>query len=167
MTPTLDREHAADLPRDGGLPAELHQRRVRLTREPSSAAEARSQVREVIRAWKIPVDPDIAILLTSDLVTNAITHGEGETVTLGIRCSRGHLRVDVYDSPRPLPAQADGAVDAAIGRGLVLVAALSTEWGSFRTPAGKAVYFTLAFQPDLPWDGDRAAPGVMRGDGEP
>jgi hypothetical protein len=167
MTPTLDREYAADLPRDGGLPAELHQRRVRLTREPTSAAEARSQVREVIRAWKIPVDPDIAILLTSDLVTNAITHGEGETVTLGIRCSRGHLRVDVYDSPRSLPAQADGAVDAAVGRGLVLVAALSTEWGSFRTPAGKAVYFTLALQPDLPWDGDRAAPGVTRGDGEP
>jgi hypothetical protein len=49
----------------------------------------------------------------------------------------------------------------------VLVAALSTEWGSFRTPAGKAVYFTLAFQPDLPWDGDHAAPGVTRGDGEP
>jgi histidine kinase-like protein len=170
MTPTLDREHAADLPRDGDLPAGLHQRRVRLTREPSSAAEARSQVREVIRAWKIPVDPDIAILLTSDLVTNAIRHGDGETVTLGIRCSRGHLRVDVYDSPRPLPAQADGAdgpVDAEIGRGLVLVAALSTEWGSFRTPAGKAVYFTLAFQPELPWDGDHAAPGVTRGDGEP
>jgi hypothetical protein len=167
MTPTLDREQAAELPRDGDLPAELHQRRVRLTREPSSAAEARSQVREVIRAWKVPVDPDIAILLTSDLVTNTITHGDGETVTLAIRCSRGRLRVDVYDSPRSVPVQADGPVDAEIGRGLVLVAALSTEWGSFRTPAGKAVYFTLAFQPDLPWDGDHAAPGVTRGGGEP
>jgi hypothetical protein len=149
------------------LPTELHQRRVRLTRAPSSAAEARSQVRGAIRAWKIPVDPDIAILLTSDLVTNAITHGDGQTVTLAIRCSRGHLRVDVYDSPRSLPVPADQPVDAETGRGLALVAALSTEWGSFRTPAGKAVYFTLAFQPDLPRDGDRAAPGVMRGDGEP
>jgi hypothetical protein len=158
MTPTL--------PTPSTLPTQLHQRRVRLPREPSSAAAARGQVREVIRAWKIPVDPDIAILLTSDLVTRTITHGDGETVTLAIRCSRGHLRVDVYDSPRSLPVEADRPVDAEIGRGLVLVAALSTEWGSFRTPAGKAVYFTLALQPDLPWDGGYDAPGVIRGDGE-
>ena len=36
------------------------------------------------------------------------------------------------------------------GPGLALVAALSTAWGCFRTPAGKAVYFTLAFPSDLP-----------------
>jgi anti-sigma regulatory factor (Ser/Thr protein kinase) len=148
-------------------PTELHQRRVRLTREPSAAAEARSQVREVIRAWKIPVDPDIAILLTSDLVTNAITHGDGETITLAIRCSRDQLRVDVYDSPRSRPVAADVPADTEAGRGLVLVATLSTDWGSFRTPAGKAVYFTLAFQPDLPWDSGFAVPGAIRGDGEP
>ena len=117
--------------------------------------------------WKIPVDPDLAILLTSDLVTNAIMHGDGAAVTLAIRCSRGHLRVDVYDSPRSLPVTGDQPVDVEIGRGLILVATLSDEWGSFRTPAGKAVYFTLAFQPDLPWDGDRAASGIVRGDGAP
>ena len=70
-------------------PTELHQRRFRLTREPTAAAEARSQVRAVIRAWKVPVDPDIAVLLTSDLVTSVIMHGNGETITLAIRCPRG------------------------------------------------------------------------------
>jgi hypothetical protein len=30
----------------------------------------------------------------------------------------------------------------------MLVATLSADWGVYRTPAGKAVYFTLAFQPD-------------------
>ncbi len=69
-------------------PTELHRRRVRLTREPAAAAEARGHVRAVIRAWKVPVDPDIAVLLASDLVTDAITHGNGETITLVIRCSR-------------------------------------------------------------------------------
>jgi len=128
------------------LPTELHQRRVRLARVPSAAAQARDQVREAIRAWKIPVDPDIAILLTSDLVTNAITHGNGMTVTVAIGCSRGHLRVDVYDSHRSLPVPADHPADTDTGRGLILVATLSTDWGSFRTPAGNAVYFTLAFQ---------------------
>jgi hypothetical protein len=140
-------------------PTELYQRRVRLTREPPAAAEARSQVRAAIRAWKVPVDPDIAILLTSDLVTSVITHGDGETVTLAIRCSRGHLHIDVYDKSRYLPAGAGEPADTATGCGLVLVAALSTEWGSFRTPAGKAMYFTLVFQADPPLDGDRAAAG--------
>jgi anti-sigma regulatory factor (Ser/Thr protein kinase) len=148
-------------------PAELYQRRVRLTREPSAAAEARSQVRTAIRDWKVPVDPDIAILLTSDLVTNAILHGDGETITLAIRCARGHLRIDVYDRSRYMPAAGDipgdtpgdAPGDAQAANGLVLVAALSADWGSFRTPAGKAMYFTLALQPDPLRGGDRAPAG--------
>jgi anti-sigma regulatory factor (Ser/Thr protein kinase) len=146
-------------------PTELRQRSIRLTRTPSAAAQARRQVRAAIRAWKVPVDPDIAILLTSDLVTNAIMHGDGETVTLAVRCSGSRLRVDVYDTSRSLPVAVDGPADSENGRGLVLVAALSTEWGSFHTPAGKAVYFTLAFQPELPWAVDGADPGSVRGDG--
>lgn len=148
-------------------PTELHQRRVRLTREPAAAAEARGEVRAAIRAWELPVDPDIAILLTSDLVTNAIMHGRGETLTLAVRRTGGHLRVDVYDASRSNLAAADEPVDTDTGRGLVLVAALSADWGSFRTPAGQATYFTLVFQPDLPGAGDHAAAGATRGDGEP
>jgi hypothetical protein len=128
------------------LPTELHQRRVQLTREPAAAAEARSQVRAAVRAWNVPVDSDIAVLLTSDLVTSAITHGEGKTVTLAIRCGCGHLRVDVYDTPGSLPMAVDEPVVTQIGHGLVLVAALSTGWGSFRTDAGRVMYFMLAFQ---------------------
>jgi hypothetical protein len=131
-------------------PTELHQHRVRLTREPAAAAEARNQVRAALCAWRARTDPDIAVLLTSDLVTSAIMHGNGETVTLVIRCPRGYLRIDVYDTPRSLPIAADEPAGTETGRGLALVAALSTEWGSFRTPAGEAVYFTLAFQLDLP-----------------
>jgi hypothetical protein len=140
-------------------PTELYQRRVRLTREPSAAGEARSQVRAAIRAWKIPVDPDIAIVLTSDVVTNAIAHGNGETVTLAIRCSRGRLRIDVYDKSPYLPLGAVEPADTRTVCGLALVAALSTEWGSFRTPAGKATYFTLALHADPPLDGEAAAAG--------
>src|SRR5260370_35297403 len=112
-------------------PTELHQRRVRLTREPAAAAEARSQVRAVISAWQVPVEPDIAVLLTSDLVTNAITHGDGKTITLAIRCSCGQLRIDIYDTSRSLPMAVDEPAVTKTGHGLVLVAALSTEWGSF------------------------------------
>ena len=140
-------------------PTELHQHRVRLNREPVAVAEARSQVHALIRAWRVPVDPDIAVLLTSDLVTNAITHGAGKTITLAIRCSRGHLRVDIYDTSRSLPMAVDEPDVAETRHGLVLVATLSTEWGSFLTPAGKVAYFTLAFPSDLPPGSDDAAAG--------
>jgi hypothetical protein len=146
---------------------ELHQRRLRLARKPTAAAEARSHIRTVIGAWQVPVDPDIAVLLTSDLVTHAVTHGDGETVTLAVTCSRGHLRIDVYDTPRSRMAAVDEPAGRAIGCGLVLIAALSAEWGSFRTPAGEAVYFTLGFEPDLLRGGDLAAAGDTRGGCEP
>ena len=148
------------------LPTEVHQHRVQLTREPAAAAEARGQVRAVISAWQIPVDPDIAVLLTSDLMTNAITHGCGETIALGIRCSGGQLRIDVCDTSRAVPVAVDGTGDTETGSGLVLVATLSTEWGSYRTPAGKAWFFTLAFRPHLAEGTGREPQGIPSGDGE-
>jgi hypothetical protein len=44
-----------------------------------------------------------------------------------------------------MPVLMDAAGDAEGGRGLMLVATLSTDWGCYRTAPGKAVYFTLAF----------------------
>ena len=133
--------------------AELHAYRVRLTTGPAAAGEARGQVRATVCAWNVPVDTDIAVLLTSELVTNAIKHGAGGPVRLGIQCTRDRLRVEVHDTSPSLPVLMDTAADATDGRGLVLVAALSAKWGAYRTPAGKVVYFTLAFQPDPAGDG--------------
>src|SRR6266702_1448932 len=101
-------------------PTELHGCRVRLNTGPAAAAEARRQVRAAICAWDIPVDPDIAILLASELVTNAVRHEPGETVTLAVTCSRGHLRVDVHDTACSLPVLVDAPADAEAGRGRVL-----------------------------------------------
>ena len=142
-------------------PTELRGRRVRLTAGPAAAGEARRQVRAAISAWEIPVDPDVAVLLTSELVTNAITHEVTGIVMLAITCSRGQLRVDVHDTSRSLPMLVDAAVDAETGRGLMLVTTLSAEWGFYRTPAGKAVYFTLAFQPDVAEGDGRDPQGVQ------
>ena len=64
-----------------------------------------------------------------------------------VTCSSGRLRVDVHDTSRALPAPADAPADAETGRGLIIVGALADEWGFYATPDGKAVYFTLAFQP--------------------
>jgi anti-sigma regulatory factor (Ser/Thr protein kinase) len=138
-------------------PTELSGCRVRLTAGPAAAAEARGQVRAAICTWDLPVDPSVAVLLTSELVTNAIRHEAGGKVVLAITCSRDQLRVDVHDTSCSLPVPVDAPADAEAGRGLMLVASLSAEWGYYRTPAGKAVYFTLAFQPDL-YSGDESGP---------
>jgi anti-sigma regulatory factor (Ser/Thr protein kinase) len=141
-------------------PTELQECRVRLTASPAAAAEARSQVRAAVCAWDVPVDLDTAVLLTSELVTNAIRHEAGGTVTLAVTCSRGELRVDVHDTSCFLPMVMDAPGDAEVGRGLMLVATLSSEWGFYRTPAGKAVYFTLASEPDRAGNGGRGPRGA-------
>ena len=56
-------------------PTELQVCRIRLTASPAAASEARGQVWAAIRAWDIPVDPDIAVLLTP-----ALTPRRGRTI---------------------------------------------------------------------------------------
>jgi anti-sigma regulatory factor (Ser/Thr protein kinase) len=129
-------------------PADVRGCRVRLAAGPAAAGQARSQVRAAICAWDAPVDRDLAVLLTSELVTNAIRHEPGETITLVISCSAQQLRVDVHDTSRALPMLQDVPADAETGRGLMLVATLAAEWGFYRGSAGKAVFFALDFQPD-------------------
>ena len=130
-------------------PTVQRERRISLTAGPAAAGAARRQVRAAIYNWNVPVDPPTAELLTSELVTNAIRHEKGETIRLVMTCACGKFRVDVHDTSRCLPMPVDRPADAETGRGLMLVGSLSTDWGWYRTPGGKAVYFMLAFEDDL------------------
>jgi anti-sigma regulatory factor (Ser/Thr protein kinase) len=134
-------------------PAVECEQHIRMTARPASVAAARSQVRALIDAWDVPVDPSVAVLLTSELVTNALRHETGGTITLTITCVCGQLRIDVHDSSRRVPMPVNTPVDAEAGRGLLLVSRLATDWGFHPTPSGKAVYFTLAFEDDPGADG--------------
>jgi hypothetical protein len=160
-------------------PAELRHRRVRLELGPAAAAYASGQVRTAVTAWSVPVNPALAVLLTSDLVINAVTNGAAGTVTLSIRWSSGQFRVEVHD-----PSVAGDSWDTAesgadAGRGLLLAAAQAADWGHYRTPAGRAVYYVLVPEraspaprgnvaPD-PWGSDRGLPPreAASGGGEP
>src|ERR1700722_10292684 len=138
---------------------------VRLAQRLSAVAAARTEVEAAICAWCVPVDPDVAILLTSELVTNAVTHATSprrnrraarrgsaaEAVLLVISADDAGLRVDVHDGSGDLPVVGDcpAEADAETGRGLLLGTSLSAEGGFYRTPGGQALYFTLEAQPDL------------------
>jgi anti-sigma regulatory factor (Ser/Thr protein kinase) len=137
------------------VPASPRVCRVRLAAGLAAAKAARAVVETTIRAWRVPVDPDVAVLLASELVTNAVTHGAAEAedapgfVTLAIVCTAAGLRVDVHDGSGDLPLLEDPLAEEETGRGLLLVTSLSAEWGFYRTAKGKAVYFTLEFLPDV------------------
>jgi hypothetical protein len=162
------------------LPAELRHRRVRLELGPAAVAHACGHVRAAISAWSVPVNPAVAILLTSDLVINAVTNGAGETITLGIRWSSGQFRVEVHDASVSGDSWETAQADADADRGLLLAAAMAADWGHYRTPAGRAVYYVLAPDPQATtnsWRGaashlsgmDRGLPPreAASGDGEP
>jgi hypothetical protein len=162
------------------LPTELRHRRVRLELGPAAAAYACGHVRAAISAWSVPVNPAVAILLTSDLVINAVTNGAGETITLGIRWSSGQFRVEVHDASVTGDSWETADADADADRGLLLAAAMAADWGHYRTPAGRAVYYVLAPEPQAitntvgsaashPSGLDRGLPPreAASGDGEP
>jgi hypothetical protein len=134
-------------PATPALPTELRHRRVRLELGAAAAAYACGHVQAAIAAWSVPVNPAVAILLTSDLVINAVTNGAGETITLGIRWSSGQFRVEVHDASVTGDSWETPDADADADRGLLLAAAMAADWGHYRTPAGRAVYYVLAPEP--------------------
>jgi serine phosphatase RsbU (regulator of sigma subunit) len=101
-----------------------------------------------------------AVLLASELVTNAIVHA-GTPVQLTCGLDGATVEVAVLDRHParviPDPPSATAEVERPSGRGLVLPAALSTSWGVTYAPAAKAVWFRLG--PGSPADG-HAPPGL-------
>jgi anti-sigma regulatory factor (Ser/Thr protein kinase) len=115
--------------------------RVVLPATPVAAGQARRVVAEQCRSWDADV-VDTALLLTSELVTNAVIHGRSE-VQLEVRTDGSRLRVDVGDDSSRLPLQKSPDHDALDGRGLQIVDLLATRWGVYDEPLGKTVWFEL------------------------
>ncbi|MEV0282060.1 SpoIIE family protein phosphatase [Streptomyces sp. NPDC050610] len=116
-----------------------------------SVASARAFVRDTLQGWGFPDVVDDAVVLTSELVTNAVVHAGTAADVLCLRTDSG-VRVEVGDHypERELPLQSSGrqlgGVEREGGRGLLLCAALATSWGVEYTAANKKVWFQL----DLP-----------------
>ena len=87
-------------------PAEPQPCRVRPTAGPAAAAEARSHVRAATCACDVLAGPEVAVLLTSELVSNAIRHQARGTATVAVTCSCDQMRADVRDAAQ-LPRRQD------------------------------------------------------------
>ena len=118
-----------------------------LNRHPGEARRARRHVAEVCEH----VDPDVvstALLLTSELFTNALDHSDG-AITLSVVLDNKDLRVEVTDHAEGSPVVRQVDLDDEHGRGMLLVETLSSAWGEGRYPSGrgKYVWFSLRTSP--------------------
>jgi hypothetical protein len=151
----------------GPEPAELRHRRVRLSTGSAAAAHAAGYVRAAIAEWRAPVDMNVAGILASDLIINAVTNGAGATLMLAIRCSATQFRVEIHDASVHGDSWESAASTADAERGLLLAAALAAESGHYRTPAGRAVFYALALAPRAAAGPGPGPQGTASGDGEP
>ncbi|GAA2394990.1 hypothetical protein GCM10010420_20350 [Streptomyces glaucosporus] len=126
----------------------------RLPAEPRSVARARELACRQLADWKLDDLADTAELLVSELVTNALRHGEGD-IRLRLLLDRT-LVCEVWDAGLVQPRRRRARDTDEGGRGLQLVDLLSAGWGSRRTPRGKIVWFEL----DLPGGGDTKPPDM-------
>ncbi|THA24189.1 GAF domain-containing protein [Streptomyces sp. RKND-216] len=116
-----------------------------------SVAVARGFVRDTLQGWGLGEIVDDAVVLTSELVTNAVIHAGTSAEVICLR-EEDTVRVEVVDHypERELPlhdaGQPHGNPDREGGRGLLLCAALASRWGVDYAAADKRVWFRL----DLP-----------------
>ncbi|MFF8606426.1 SpoIIE family protein phosphatase [Streptomyces sp. NPDC015346] len=128
-----------------------------------SVATARAFVRDTLQGWGYAEVVDDAVVLTSELVTNAVIHAGTAAEVLCLRSDDG-IRIEVADRypEREIPVQGGRTLahpDRENGRGLLLCAALATRWGVDYTPTQKHVWFQLDL-PERPI-GTRAAGPVL------
>jgi two-component sensor histidine kinase len=101
---------------------------------------ARSFVGGTLDRWGRRDLVEVAVLLTSELVTNAVVHARTELVVTVSR-DGDRARVAVHDEESIPPHRREAGLDG--GRGLALVEALAGSWGTFSQGEGKAVWFEL------------------------
>lgn len=119
-----------------------------------SVATARAFVRDTLQGWGYTDVVDDAVVLTSELVTNAVVHAGTAADVLCLRTEDG-VRVEIADHypEREIPLQPAGLnfgnSESENGRGLLLCAALASRWGVEYSPTRKHVWFQLDL-PDRP-----------------
>ncbi|MGH3344737.1 MAG: ATP-binding protein, partial [Carbonactinosporaceae bacterium] len=150
---------------------DLPLRRTALEAVPEAAAMARRFTGDTFAGWGLADVSDLAELLVSELVTNAVRHtvvpplpapqiagvpgtatprpagNLGREIDLAVRRGEQALWIEVSDSDVRLPRLRIASPEDEGGRGLYLVEALSARWGTRPTSAGKIVWFEIPLVP--------------------
>jgi anti-sigma regulatory factor (Ser/Thr protein kinase) len=122
---------------------------------PSAVPCARLHARQVLWEWGLSEVAEIAELLLSEVVTNAVQAAQATVndlpVNVRLSANRDRLLIEVWDSniQPPVPRVLENGlpeINAESGRGLFLVETLSERWGWYptRNPRGKVTWCELA-----------------------
>jgi anti-sigma regulatory factor (Ser/Thr protein kinase) len=114
---------------------------------PGAVPCARLHTRQMLWEWRLTALTDSTELVVSELVTNAVqasrATGQAAPVRLWLLSDTAQILILVWDaSPHP-PVRADISDDTENGRGLLLVEAISDQWGC---------YFPADHGGKSPWD---------------
>lgn len=107
----------------------------------SSIRKARVFVDVTLSAWDLHALREPAVLLTSELATNAVVHAR-TPFRVSVMLD-DDLTIEVADGSEELPRLETVAVDGESGRGLLLVSRLADRWGSRQEDRGKTVWFSF------------------------
>jgi anti-sigma regulatory factor (Ser/Thr protein kinase) len=106
--------------------------RLRLPRGRAAAADARTFVRAVLAAWQADtLALQDAVVVASELVSNAVQHGGGDPVLELVR-REDRVLVRVGDEQSGMPRRQPHDPAAPRGRGLLIVEAMALAWGHER-----------------------------------
>ena len=125
------------------MPSGIH-RVVDLEPTLAAPAQARRFVRGALGDGVPRETTELAELLTSELVTNAIRHGSGR-VAVTLTCSERVLAISVSDDDAAVPVVPPEDPLAVGGRGVRMVQRLAQDWGVSprENGPGKVVWFRL------------------------
>ncbi len=111
----------------------------------ASAPVARTALRQLLDDAGVGTEVrETAVLLATELVSNAVEHGGGSSY-LDAVVGPEAVRLEVTD-PNPTMPQPPEVLDDLDerGRGLFLIAALASRWGAEKHPPGKTVWCEIA-----------------------
>ncbi|MEV0612409.1 ATP-binding protein [Nonomuraea sp. NPDC050404] len=120
---------------------ETYQVDTHLPQELGSITVARNLAGTALREHGYQGRHEDVLLVVSELVTNALVHGDGRPA-LRMRANTSHVRVEVGDSGKSLPRAREPGPSS--GWGLHVVRLLSTGWGISSGDGGKVVWCELA-----------------------
>jgi anti-anti-sigma factor len=111
---------------------------------PTAPQRARAMVAQAAQAWGLPpsLTPTLQVI-ASELTANAVVHA-GTPLEFAMTLRNGLVHLSVRDgNPAPVRLPEWIGEDAERGRGLLVVAALATAWGSVAAGDGKVVWATV------------------------
>ncbi|MFD8970748.1 ATP-binding protein [Streptomyces sp. NPDC059568] len=130
---------------------------LRWSSHPRCVALARLELRKALADWGLSVLEDSAVLILSELLSNAGLHARvtpEQVIETRYFRSSGGLRIEVHDGSAERPQRRVPDPEASDGRGLLLVDALADEWGvAERGGPGKVVWASLSVPLVRPGEG--------------